>query len=288
MYSNKTLRFEFENYTIPFDEKGNTKISINNCKAIARVSYFGNTGGFQSEVTLYGLGLDLISTLSAKGIGPYTDQLAHIGMKIFANDTEVFDGSIISTYANMNSVPDAGLIISAIAGDVLSKAAVKPFSIEGSQPYKEVISAICKANGYNFIPVGLDGIVGSNIHLTGSALDQIRFACDAARLSLSINGNTVTVWKQGTAVDSVIPVVSPQYGLIGYPVFTPSGITFQTQFTTYLAQGRYVKLETSLPHATGTYQLFAVDHYLSSWTKDGPWLTIAQGTKVQDGGQQQQ
>lgn len=288
MYSKKTLRFEFENYSGSFDDNGNTKISIAECKAMAKVSYMGNIGGFQAEVTLYGLGIDLIATLSAKGIGPYTDQLARIGMKIYANDTEIFSGQIYSCYANMNAIPDAGVIISAVAGNDLARSTAKPFSQEGSQAYKDVLAAICKANGYNFIPVGIDGIIGSNIYLNGSPLDQLRYACNAAGLSLSLNGNAATVWKPGTAVDSVTPLVSPDYGLIGYPVFTPSGITFQTQFTTYLAQGRYVKLETSLPHATGTYQLFAVDHYLSSWTKDGPWLTIAQGTKVQDGGQQQQ
>lgn len=288
MYSKKELRFEFENYTGSFDDQGNSKISIANCKAMCKISYMGNTGGFQAETTLYGLGIDLIATFSSKGIGPYTDQLARIGMTIFANDTEVFSGQIFSCYANMNAIPESGIIISAVAGVDLSRRAAKPFSQEGSQEYKNVLSAICKANSYNFVPVGIDGIFGSNVYLTGSPLDQLRYACNAAGLALAINGKTVTVWRPGTKVDSVIPEVSPEYGLIGYPVFTPSGITFQTQFSTYLAQGRYVKLTTSLPHATGTYQLFAVDHYLSSWVKDGPWMTIAQGTKVQDGGQQQQ
>lgn len=288
MYSRKTLRFEFENYSGAFDDKGNTRISIADGKAMCKISYMGNTGGFQAEATLYGLGIELIATLSAKGIGPYTDQLARIGMVIYAGDTEVFNGQIFSCYANMNAIPESGVIISAVAGGDLSRSTAKPFSQEGSQQYKDVLSAICKANDYNLIPVGIDGIFGSNIYLMGSPLDQLRYACNAAGLAMAINGKTVTVWKPGTKVDSVIPQVSPEYGLIGYPVFTPSGITFQTQFSTYLAQGRYVKLTTSLPHATGTYQLFAVDHYLSSWVKDGPWLTIAQGTKVQDGGQQQQ
>jgi len=284
LYSEKTLRFEFENYTGAFDEAGNTSLSISNCKAMCKVSYMGNTGGFQTEVTLYGLGMDLIAALSAKGIGPYTDQLQRIGMTVFANDTEVFSGQIFSCYANMNAVPDSSLVISAVAGLELSRRAAKPFSLEGSQPYTDILKAICQSNGYNFRGVGIDGIVTTNPYFAGSVMDQVRFACNSAGLAFSVNGKNVIAWKQGTQTDTLIPLVSKEYGLVGYPVFTPSGITFQAQFSTYLAQGRYVKLETILPHATGTYQLFAVDHYLSSWVKDGPWLTIAQGTKIPDGG----
>lgn len=288
MYSNKSLRFEFENYSGAFDDKGNTKLSLSNVKAMCKISFMGNIGGFQAEATIYGLGIDLTAAISAKGIGPYTNQLAHIGMDIYADETLVFSGQIFSAYANMNSVPDVGLIVSAVAGGDIMRATAKPFSIEGSQPYKDILSSLCKANGYNFIPVGIDGIVGGNVSLFGSPMEQIRYACEAARLSVAVNGKTVTVWKPGTKVDDVIPEVSPERGLIGYPVFTPSGLTFQTQFSTYLSQGRYVKLTTSLPHASGIYQMFAVDHFLSAWVKDGPWLSIVQAIKVQDVGQQQQ
>jgi len=281
LYSNKNLTFEFENYSGAFDDKGNTKISLaGDVKATCRVSYTGNIGGFQAETTIYGLSLEMIATLSAKGIGPYTQQDARISMVIYANGTEIFSGFIYSAYANMNAVPDAGLIIQANAGLELARRAAKPFSQPDGQEVKSIIDAICKNNGYNLLATGIDGIIGTNTYLTGSALDQIRFACNQSNLSMSVNGKNVTVWKPGTSVDDVIPLVSKDFGLIGYPVFTPSGITFQTQFTTYLAQGRYVKLQTDLPHATGTYQAFAVDHYLSSWIKDGPWLTVVQATKV--------
>lgn len=284
MYSDKLLRFEFENYTGAFDDKGNTSLSISNCKAMCKVSYYGNSAGFQTEVTLYGLGLELIAALSAKGIGPYTDQLARIGMTIYANDTQVFAGQILSSYANMNAVPDASLVISAMAGLELGRRAAKPFSLQGSQPYKDMLEAICKNNGYTFRGVGIDGIIATNPYFNGSVLDQIRYACNAAGISYAVNGKNITAWRQGKKVDDVVPLVSKDYGLIGYPVFTPSGITFQSQFSTYLAQGRYVKLITDLPHASGTYQLFAVDHYLSSWVQDGPWMTISQGTKIPDAG----
>lgn len=287
MYSKKLLSFEFENYSGAFDDAGNTTLKIGNVKASCRVSFMGSVGGYQAEATLYGLSLDLIAALSAKGIGPYTDQAARIGMKIIADGTEIFSGQIFSCFANMNSIPEVPVIISAVAGGDLARTVAKPFSLEGKQAYTDILSAICKANGYNLKAVNADGLYANNISLHGSPLDQIRTACNAADLQFAINGNNVSVWKQGLKIDDVIPLVSPENGLIGYPVFTQSGLTFQSQFSSYLAQGRYVKLITSLPHATGTYQLFATDHYLSSWVKNGPWLTLCQAIKVQDAGQQQ-
>lgn len=287
MYKQHTLRYEFENYSGSFDDNGNTSLTISDIKSMCRVSYFGNVGGFQCEVSLFGLGLELVAMLSAKGIGPYTDQNARIGMKIIADETEVFSGSITSVYANMNTVPDVALIITAVAGGDLMRSTAKPFSQEGTIPCKSVLAAICSSVGYNLRTSGIDSVNVTNPHYTGGPLDQIKQLCTGAEFFFAINGKDVVVWKPGEKTDDIIPIVSADYGLIGYPVFTPSGITFQTQFSTYLAQGRYAKLETILPNASGTYQLFAVDHYLSSWMKDGPWLTISQGSKVQDGNNQQ-
>mgnify|MGYP007064916587 CR=1 FL=1 len=55
---------------------------------------------------------------------------------------------------------------------------------------------------------------------------------------------------------------------------------FQTQFSTLLTTGRNVKIETSLPHASGVYKLTSVTHELSSWMPDGPWHSICIAYRV--------
>jgi len=282
LYSNKLLEFEFENYSGAFDENGNTKIKLSNVKATCKVSYMGNTGGFQAEATIYGLGIELISALSAKGIGPYTNQLSQIGMTITADGTMVFSGDIYSCYANMNAIPDTAIILSAVAGNSMARTVAAPFTFKGKQQYKDVIESICKANGYTLRAVGIDGKFSNNISLAGSPLAQVKAACNEAGFQLAINGKEVTVWQPGVTIYDDYPVVSAEHGLIGYPVFTQSGITFQTQFSTYISQGRNVKLITDLPHASGICYIFAVDHYLSSWMKNGPWLSVAQAVVRQD------
>ena len=172
------------------------------------------------------------------------------------------------------------LIISAVAGNDLMRTPASPFTATGSQPYETILNSICAANGYTLNAVNLDGITGTNPHFVGDVMHQLQDACNAASLQMAVNGKVVTVWKPGDAIDSVKPLISPDYGLIGYPVFTQSGITFQTTFSTYLSQGRNVTLQTSLPNASGDYNLFQVDHYLSSWMQGGPWTSVCQGAKV--------
>lgn len=280
MYKQRSLRFEFFNEIQAFDKEGNNKIVLSNVKAMFKVGAYGNQTGVQAEMTIYGLSLELLAALSSKGIGIWTAEKERIKLTVHANDTLMFIGYIYSSYANMNAAPDAPLIINASGGLDLQTESAPPFSRPGAVALTDVIKAICEPYQYRVNTVGIDGVTVSNIHLVGSPLEQVRYACNQADLAMSVTGDLVTVWPRGRAVDDVVPLVSPEFGLIGYPVFTQSGITFQTEFSTLLAQGRFIQLQTSLPHASGKYMLYIVEHYLSSWIEGGPWHTISQGAKV--------
>ncbi len=280
MYKQRTLRFEFFNETQAFDKEGNNKITLSDVKAMFKVGAYGNQAGVQAEMTIYGLSLDLLAALSSKGIGIWTAEKERIKVTVHANDAMMFSGYIYSSYANMNAAPESALIINASGGLDLQTQSAQPFSRPGTVNLVDVLRAICEPSKYRLNAVGIDGITASNIYLVGSPLEQLRHACNATGVAMTVTGDLVTVWPNGEAVDDVVPFVSPEHGLIGYPVFTQSGITFQTEFSTLLAQGRFIQLETSLPHASGRYMLYVVEHYLSTWMENGPWHTISQGGKV--------
>lgn len=282
MYKQRSLRFEFFNETQAFDKEGNNKITLTDVKAMFKVGAYGNQAGVQAEMTIYGLGLDLLAALSSKGIGIWTAEKERIRVTVHANDTLMFNGYIYASFANMNAAPDAPLVINAAGGLALQTESAPPFSRPDSVALTDVLKAICEPYKYRVNAVGIEGVVVSNIYLEGSPMEQVREVCNQVDLSMTVAGDLVTVWPMGKAVDDVVPLVSPEFGLIGYPVFTQSGITFQTEFSTLLAQGRFIQLQTSLPHASGKYMLYVVEHYLSSWVEGGPWHTISQGGKVME------
>lgn len=284
MYNQRSLRFEFTNETSSFDEKGNNKISISEVRSTVSFQSAGNLFGTQVNVSLFGLSMELLASLSSKAMGLFGSDTERISMKIYVGDTAIFVGYMTSSIANMNTVPNSALMITATANADLQNKPSPPFSFNGATPVTSVITAICKAAGYSPYITGLDGIVATNPHYEGSIFNQLEKLCDDFEIAMSVASPTITFWPQNEKKDDVMPLISPEYGLIGYPIFSNGGVMFQTQFSTLLTTGRNIKLVTSLPHASGTYKLTSVSHELSSWMPDGPWHSVCIANRILDEG----
>lgn len=279
MYSKKELRYEFALSNGSFDKKGNDKISIDNVKSSFRVGSYGSYGGVQSEIMIFGLSLDRLAMLSGKGIGVWTPA-QDTSISVYVGVNKIFSGGIFASYANMNGQPETALIMNAVAGLSLKTSSSSAFSQPGAVPVSTMLGAICNIFGFKLNAYGIDGVIAQNPNFAGSPMDQIRDICLAHGLRYQIFDNVVTVWPEKSVVDDVVPLVSSESGLIGYPVFSQNGITFQTQFSTLLSQGRVIELVTSLPNASGRYLLNVVEHFLSSWTEGGSWHTVCQASRM--------
>lgn len=279
MYSKKELRYEFTLSKGTFDTSGSNKLSIGNVKSSFRVGAYGDYGGTQAEITIFGLSAERLSALSGKGVGVYTTDPDDTNVDVYVGNEKIYSGGIWASYANMNGQPETALVLNAVAGKKLKTEAASPFSQPGAVYVYDMLAAFCKVYGLGFNSPMVNGPTEQNPHYNGSPMDKIRSICETHNLSFKVFDNVLTVWPKGKAVDEVVPIVSAEYGLIGYPVFSQYGITFQTQYSPLLAQGRDIDLRTSLPNASGIYSLSVVEHFLTSWTEGGSWHTVCQGYK---------
>ncbi|EBH3060744.1 hypothetical protein H4F83_09040 [Citrobacter freundii] len=284
MYSKRSLRFEFVNETSSFDESGNNTISISEARATVSFQSAGNLFGTQINVSIFGLGIEMLAALSSKAMGLFGSDTERISMKVFVGETAIFAGYMTSSIANMNAIPNAALMITATANADLQNKPASPFSFNGATPVPDIINAICNAAGYKAYITGLDGLVVTNPHYEGSIFTQLESLCNDVNVAMSVAPPSISFWPQDSTRDDVMPFISPEYGLIGYPIFSNGGLMFQTQFSTLLTTGRNVQIETSLPHASGVYKLTSVNHELSSWMNDGPWHSICIAYRVQGEG----
>lgn len=271
MYSEKALKFEF---TLPGGKDGEEKITLSNVRAMVRTDSSNAPSGLQAEIALYGLSQELLSILSSHGTTSILSSAEQYGIKIYAGDFVLFDGNALTAYANMNAMPDNALMIYAQAGLYMKGRTQKPATGNGDIKVEELLDSICKLSGYTLKPVQLDGITERNPYIVGDTMTQISAVCFAHALTWQVIGKEVIVWRNDGRVDDIVPLVSPENGLIGYPVYGDRGMTFQTQFSPLLSLGRVINLQTSLPHASGSYMLYGVSCFLSSWVENGPWHNI--------------
>ncbi|EOT9994781.1 hypothetical protein ACNERV_002815, partial [Escherichia coli] len=113
-----------------------------------------------------------------------------------------------------------------------------------------------------------------NPYFEGNPIAQIQQCAHAAGIEIDFRLGAIYIWPQGGSIDDTIPLISPQHGLIGYPVFSNYGINFQCQYSDLILRGRKIQLETSLPNGSGVYTVQSAVHHLSTWSEGGPWSTI--------------
>lgn len=270
-YKKRTLKFEFTLKEGAFDESGNNILTIGDIKAEVEIGAYGGITGTTLEARVYGLSIENMALLSYKGI--QLNGAKQNMMKVWADDRPVFFGSITNCFADFNQMTDAPLIISAFSTGFDQSVVAAPFSQSGVVNVADIITAIAGSINYTVVNNGVKAQL-ENPYFEGNPISQIQQCAHAAGIEIDFRLGAVYIWPQGGSVDDTIPLISPEHGMIGYPVFSNYGINFQCQYSDLLLRGRKVQLETSLPNGSGVYTIQSAIHHLSSWVEGGPWLTI--------------
>ncbi|EKQ5207311.1 hypothetical protein P5Q66_004888, partial [Escherichia coli] len=130
LYKNHSLRFDFTNESSAFDKNGNNKISIRNVKSTVSLNFVTGRGGAQADISLYGLGIERLADISGKADG-IVGEGQKLNVEVFADDSLVFSGTMLSSIANMNSAPESSLMITASSNVDLQNMPASPFTAQG-------------------------------------------------------------------------------------------------------------------------------------------------------------
>ncbi|HBN6068347.1 hypothetical protein [Enterobacter cloacae] len=270
-YKKRTLKFQFTLKDGAFDESGNNILTIDNIKAEIEIGAYGGISGTTLEARVFGLSIENMALLSYKGI--QLNGAKQNMMKVWADDRPVFFGSITNCFADLNQMPDAPLIISAFSTGFDQSITAPPFSKEGIASVAEIITTIAASIGYTVVNNGVLAKL-ENPYFEGNPIAQIQQCAHAAGIEIDFRLGAIYIWPQGGSIDDTIPLISPEHGLIGYPVFSNYGINFQCQYSDLILRGRKVQIETSLPNGSGVYTVQSAIHHLSTWAEGAPWATI--------------
>lgn len=263
--------------------------------ASIRVSGAGMPGMGGLQATVWGLTQDVMNQLSLLGVR-VTLQPRNL-VRVLAmnadgtNSSTAFYGGIRTCYPDFNGQPNPFLSFQAYSG--MDIAALPPISqgYNGQADLITVLQSICDTVGYTLENNGVSGVSLASSYHWGSprdALVAIRQAMAPRGVEIDIpteNGTTVAVWYIAKARGGAnIPLVSAGDAnapgtLIGYPTYTEFGIDFRCVYTPGIRRGGQVQVQSSLPSATGLWNLYGFAHALDAQIPSGKWETMAQANR---------
>jgi len=123
-----------------------------------------------------------------------------------------------------------------------------------------------------FIDSGVNVTLYNPIY-SGSALDQIKSCAIEANIYFKVENDVLTIWPKNGSIASAEPIISPESGMVGYPAMSSQGLNVKTLFNPGIVMGGIVNIESSIPMATGKFQVLNLTHNISSLAPGGPWFS---------------
>ncbi|MBG5919428.1 baseplate hub protein [Providencia stuartii] len=195
---------------------------------------------------------------------------------------QVFSGGIFMALPEYSEAPNVSIVIEAISAVFESKLPTPAESYEGSHSVAEIIGGICKRIGFSFESNNVNAIV-DNPYLTGSDLEKIRWLCVNNDLDLYLGNNSVAIAPKGAPRNIKIAVISPDTGLIGYPVITNIGATFKCLYDPSIQFGALVRVKGSqIELCNGEWRVYGLRAQLETEMDSARWFMEIVGSNLKD------
>jgi hypothetical protein len=273
-----TLQFQLGQGS--FGEGGSDTIEVSGVRCSASMTKGGGVGLTELNLRVFGLNLDVMNKLTILG-KPLVDG-RHNTVVVSAGDeggslSVVFAGTIIEAWVDARNSPQVAFLVTAQDGALMALKPVIPVSFKGSVDAATVVSYIAQQAGMGFENGGVS-VQLDNPYLPNTALEQLQSVARAGQFNCIIEtfdtGNgTVVIWPYDKPRPGRVPVISPETGLVGYPMRTQNGIQLQTLFNPAIIFGGQIQVKSELTPANGGWTVFRVSHDLEAETPGGKWFT---------------
>ncbi|KVS50705.1 hypothetical protein WK39_27990 [Burkholderia cepacia] len=239
-----------------------------------------NNGGGMAMPTLslriFGMKLADMGALATRGLTGLAvngDQVTVMAGNAGGLLNTIFVGTIVSAVPDFAGSPEVSFVVNATSGFFERIQAAPPNSYPGPQDVASIIGGLAKQAGFAFQNHGVTAKI-SGQYLGGTLMDQIERVAGATQTLVLLDQQVVHIWPNGGSPDFPEVTLSPETGMKGYPTFTTTGIEVSCEWHPALLFGTKVNVASSVPMASGTWQVQRANHDLSTLTPDGPWFSI--------------
>jgi len=274
----KRLKFIITLGTGKFGASDNNQITLEGYRAIADIDKAGGMMMGTLRARIYGVRQDDMNSITTLQWKP--QEIIPNTVEVYAidGDTEtlVFAGNIVNAWGDYQTMPDVYLRLQAQSAFINQLKPVPPRSFKGSIDVASVMSQIARDLGYNFENNGVSASL-TDVYLPNTGLEQAKDLAHAANIDLYLDDKTLAITPANSPRGELIPEISADSGLIGYPTFDGIGVNFQTLFNPSITFGGRIKLVTDIKQAKGEWIVTSIGYRLESEKPGGAWLANVRG-----------
>lgn len=271
----RKINLSFRLGTGNYGETGFNTVEVSGLRCNAQISRGGSPSFGNMTLRVFGLKPEIVNELVTLGT-PIAQTRRNV-VTLMAGDDDsgmqvVFIGTIQTAWADMNQAPEPSLIVTAVSGALEAMRPIAPTSVNGGADVEAIMASLARQAGLSFENTGVQVRI-ANPYLSGTAVDQMQSLASAAGINYEIDKNTLAIWPKGGVRGGLVPQVSQDQGLVGWPSFTQYGMAFTTEFNSTFQFGGRVRLKSNLLAADGEWYIYMITHELASEQPDGPWFT---------------
>jgi len=251
--------------------------------ASARVGFAGLPSAARMELTIWGLTNDIMNQLNTMGM-VYKD-LPINSVTLVASDADgtnpsvVFIGEITDARPELSRQPEAPIYIQAYSTAGMAVVRALPVSYTNESDIVEIVRSLASLAGKHFENNGVTGVLLANQYLWGTPLDQLKTVAKAVKdrgVIIDVVNDTVVMYYTKVGRGSIVPLVGPSSGLIGYPTYSVQGIDFRCIYNPNLSIGGQVQVESTsdLKQTSGLFNIYGLSHDLDAQIPGGKWESL--------------
>lgn len=293
-----------------FGQSGQNTVKLQGLRVSASIQKAGYPSLDSAVIRVYGLPPSIMQSLSTLGVATLMVRQRNTVL-VEAGDTvngmsTVYTGYIINAWQDYSEIPETSLNIVGNGGGDQAVLPVAPLSQPTSFDVATVLSGIATNMGWKFESSGVQVQLPPGYY-PGSALEQCHAIARDANINLYADTGTspitLAIWPKLGTRGGQIPLISAMTGLIGYPKYESSGISFKTIFNPNLRVGGNIQMQSTVGQAPttvgpgqavpagtqsgGPNGLWCITgplvYDLASQMPAGPWFCEVQAVRVNPG-----
>lgn len=262
-----------------FNDMGDNTIHLTGLRVETNFSQVGGIGqSSKANLKIYGMTQSDMNKLTVIALGNgqtvFTNQNRITIMAGVEGDmTKVYEGCIMSAWADYSSLPDVPFIISAIPLVVEQNKPAKAHSWQKGYDLATALGELAGEMGISFYNVNVNRQM-ENTTLQGDLVSQAETLVKTYGIYSQVEFNMMTIAEYGTPVDQTVIEINPDTGLIGVPSVSSKGtISVTALFNPNFKSQGLINLKSLFSQLDGKWRIVTISHVLESEKQNGSWFT---------------